>query len=190
MDQDDPENRIAELERRLAEQKRIAGRQLADAQAAKAVGQVGVPQPDPRSTPGPPPPTSSPQSRPKVGLHRAGAILLLVFFPLIFFGTGAYEFYQYLSGAPTTATIDHCEHARGGPKCTGTWSLGGTPHRGSINGDEVYPDGSLLDVRVHGGGLAYTAGAGNEGFLAGGGTLAIVAVVGVLPMWWRRRTGR
>jgi endonuclease/exonuclease/phosphatase (EEP) superfamily protein YafD len=64
MDQDDPEKRIAELERQLAEQKRIAElkRQLAEAKAAAA--QAGVPHFTQPPTPGPPPPPSAPQSGP------------------------------------------------------------------------------------------------------------------------------
>jgi hypothetical protein len=116
-------------------------------------------------------------------------LLVVMFFPLVFLGFGAYEFYQYQSGTPTTATIDHCGHSGGGPRCTGTWSLGGAPHSGSIKGNEEYPDGSSVDVRVHGG-AAYTASAGNEGFLAGGLTLAMFAVLLALSMLWRRRTGR
>ena len=128
----------------------------------------------------------SPKSGPNAGLRRAGAILVCL--SLIGFGTGAYELYQYLSGTTTTATIDHCWHTRGGQMCTGTWSVGGVPHRGRINGDRIYPDASTLDVRAHASGPAYTLSAGNEGFLAGGLTLAVVVIVGavqILRHRWR-----
>lgn len=65
VDSDDPEQRIAELEHQLAEQKRIAELERQLAEAKRAAGQVGAPQPVPPSTPGPPPP-SEPQSGPAV----------------------------------------------------------------------------------------------------------------------------
>jgi hypothetical protein len=74
MDQDDPEKRVAELERQLAEQKRVAEleRQLAE---AKAVGQ-GQQNPAPVQsqwpTPGmPPPPAPPPQTGPPIGWKGA-----------------------------------------------------------------------------------------------------------------------
>jgi len=61
MDQDDPEKRIAELERQLAEQKRIAELERQLAEAKRAAGQVGDPQPVPPPS-GPPPPPWPPES--------------------------------------------------------------------------------------------------------------------------------
>jgi hypothetical protein len=68
MGQEDPEERIAELERQLAEQKRIAELEHQLADAKRAAGQVGVAQPVPPPTPGPPRPPRAPQSAPMVGL--------------------------------------------------------------------------------------------------------------------------
>jgi hypothetical protein len=76
---------------------------------------------------------------------------------------GAYGVYAYHVGTPTTATDIHCvNYTRGGPSCTGMWSVGGESNTGTIEGAS-HGDGSPLNVHVHDG-TAYTAGAGRRPF--------------------------
>jgi DivIVA domain-containing protein len=107
-------------------------------------------------------------------------------------GVAAYDFYGYLLGAPTTATIHQCETWR----CTGTWSVNGRPYDGSVAFDlhtldgtntifRHYSPGSTVDVRVHGG----TAFTKNAGFvvLVFAVVFAAGAVFGSFPDWLSRR---
>jgi hypothetical protein len=133
MDQDDPEKRIADLERQHADP-------------------VGQPLHDPAGAP-------SPGSPAKASWGRRLLIgLLCALFPGIFFGVGLHSAYAYRVGTPTTATNVFCtggHHRNETRTCTGTWSVDGRSHTGYIEGG---PDGgSSLDVRVHGD-TAYAAG--------------------------------
>src|SRR5215472_10731467 len=77
---------------------------------------------------------------------------------LIALGVTAYDLYEYRSGTPTTATIDHCVSSGKSSTCYGTWSVGGASQTGEIRGG--LPSGPRigrsLDVHVSGA-KAYTA---------------------------------
>jgi hypothetical protein len=111
MEQDDPEKRVADLERQQAE----AGGQGRRDQARHMN----------QASPG------------KAGRHLPGGIAVAIL-GLIWIGFGAYQSYAYHTGTPTTATDIHCtRHSRGPDRCTGTWSVSGEPYTGLIIGGGV-----------------------------------------------------
>jgi hypothetical protein len=149
MDQDDPEKRIADLER----------------QQADAVGQPGrEPARSPkRGSPG------------KAGWGRRLLIgLVVALFPTIFFGILVYDSYAYYVGTPTTATDVHCVGQYRHQTCTGTWSLGGESYTGEIRG-AADRDGSSSDVRVYGD-TAFTADVVHQVFPVGALMVGIIIV--------------
>ena len=107
-------------------------------------------------------------------------------------GIAAYDFYGYLAGVPTTATINQCEIWR----CTGIWSINGQSYDGSVAFDlhrlggtnsiyNQYSAGSTVDVRVHGG-TAFTKSAGFV-VLVFAVVAAATAVFRYFPDWLSRR---
>jgi hypothetical protein len=162
MDRDDPEERIAELERQQPE---------------------------------------APPERRRPGKGMLLVILVCAAVPLYSFGSGAYNFYGYRAGTPTTATVSSCHHNRTGRRgnmfnfveprdCTGTWSIGGVSQTGVIvGGREGFLTGSTVDVRVLDG-KAYTAKGTAWRFVAGLGACAIIAALLLWAMWVRRARAR
>jgi hypothetical protein len=154
MDQDDPEKRIAELERQHTE---AAGQARRD-QALHL-------NPD------------SPHKEGRSQKRWSGvvrSVLVLVAVTLVPFGAGEYEFHAYRVGTPTTATNVHCVRGSRTLQCTGAWSVGGESHSGKIIGVRHF-DGSTLDVRVRGD-TAYTPDAGHRSFQLAT-IMAIIAAV-------------
>jgi hypothetical protein len=80
--------------------------------------------------------------------------LVLVLLWVIGFGGGAaWIVYSQVSGEPTTAVVDECEH-RTNPQsyvCRGTWTLDGrTTTNGIVEGASDDDEGEEIDVRVKG----------------------------------------
>jgi len=80
--------------------------------------------------------------------------LVLVLLWVIGFGGGAaWIVYSQVSGEPTTAVVDECEH-RSNPQsyvCRGTWTLDGrTTTNGIVEGASDDDEGEEIDVRVKG----------------------------------------
>ncbi len=84
--------------------------------------------------------------------------MVLVLLWVIGFGSGAaWIIYSQVSGEPTTAVVQECEH-RAKPAsyvCTGTWTLGGTTTTGIVEGANSDQEGEEVEVRVKDG-RAYT----------------------------------
>lgn len=105
----------------------------------------------------------------------------------------AYPAYQYLSGAPATATIAHCV-SRNGETCYGSWGVGDATKAGAIHGLYDSRDRTAgAQVRVHvRGAEAFTSSYGRLAIQAtAGGVLALV--IGAALLWSARRkyrTGR
>jgi hypothetical protein len=185
IDQGDPEKRIADLERQVADQKR--GADLPPAQA---------PQPANAA-----PHTGSDSRKSRIWSIAAGLWTGMLLLWIGFGGLGyvAYYSYGYWVGTPTTATIDHCEWARDqGPDtpasrdCTGTWSVGGQAQKGPIKpafvdrqADKVKP-GSTMPVHVKDG-TAYTAASLGDRFYLGIIIGPILIAWGSISLWrvWR-----
>ena len=198
MDQDDPEKRIAEWQRQVAEQKRMAGLY---SQQADAVGQEPA-FPDDRTAAGRDSASDPGQSRWERLKNWLGVIAAVGLW-LFLIGYLAYEFVAYYAGTPTTATIHECTHARGW-RCTASWSVGGQSHTGTVSVEHDYPPASSVDVRDFAG-VAYTsppwiAIGGRHRvpasdllpviFIVIGAIAACAGVGGVVwRRWWRRRTG-
>lgn len=121
MDQDDPEKRLADLERQHAEA-------------------VERPRVDPKRKLDPK----------RKRLAHLLLIFMAVVPPAIFLTSGAYDSYAYHVGTPATATKVHCERAGRGIGCYGEWSVGGESSSGTIEGIS-HSDGSSLNVHVHDG---------------------------------------
>ena len=99
-----------------------------------------------------PDPRSTQKSAPLVG-----AVLVLLW--VVGFGGGAvWIVYSQVSGEPTTAVVQECEH-RSKPQsyvCRGTWTLDGTTTtNGIIEGANSDDEGEEIEVRVKAG-RAYT----------------------------------
>jgi ribosomal protein S27E len=153
MDRDDPDERIADLERQHVE-----------------TAEQPRPEQLRRSKRGS-------RGRPRWGRVLKG--LALAGIPTIIVCSLVYNTYEYRVGTPTTATnvdcVDHQSHSyRYGShswrRCYGTWSLNGHPYFGEIVGASE-PGGSL-DVRARGG-TAFTTDAVHNNVL-----YAVLAVVG------------
>jgi hypothetical protein len=157
VDQDDPEKRMADLERQHAE---TAGQPQRD-QAHRLNWH----------SPG----------RPRWGRILKGLVFAGV--PIVIFYSIVSNNLAYRAGTPTTATnvvcVDHHSNSYSRYNhdyrtCTGTWSLNGQPHTGEIvNASE---SGGSLNVRVRDG-TAYTADAVHNTVLyallaVGGGIVA------------------
>ncbi len=84
--------------------------------------------------------------------------MVLVLLWVIGFGGGAaWIIYAQVSGEPTTAVVQECEH-RAKPAsyvCTGSWTLDGTTTSGIVEGTNSDHEGQEVDVRVKDG-RAYT----------------------------------
>jgi hypothetical protein len=181
MDQKDPEQRIADLERQLGEQRRGAD-------------------------PPPEQPAQQPNTAPERGSGSRTVAYLVLLLATLFgfvgvgnFGTGALLTFKDSVGTGTTATIDHCVPQT----CYAKWSVGGASQTGPILGRDSstfayrpihgdHLEGSQVDVRVRGG-TAYErlASSAQELGRLFGGFVAIAA--GVLLYWSARRkirTGR
>jgi hypothetical protein len=164
MDQDDPEQHIAELERKHAEP-------------------VGQPRHDPAASPNR---ASSAKARRRQLLFvRLFCLLVLIGLPLFPFAVGGYDVYAYHVGAPTTATNVHCHNGGRTRYCTGTWSLGGQSYTGTVEGAS-HGNGASMDVRVYGD-TAYTAQAGRKAFMWGL-FVVIIFCVGIMIRLARART--
>jgi hypothetical protein len=203
MEPQNPEDRIAELERQLAEQKRIAepGFSLPP-QAGFPPPPVGWP--DPAQTPllGP---HRTANAGSKTGPGRRSMGIGGWLFAIVFVGLGLYflsfsarQFYGYQVGTPTTATGIECRYGVPGSSdpgaetgffastfmlsegCTAAWSVAGQSQTGPIVG--VQHLGSA-DVHVNGG-TAFTAPTASwffGGHLLGG--LFLIAVLGLGRLW-------
>lgn len=197
----DPEERVADRQRRLAERKpAAAGDEAHPDSEALNPGQRGsgaTPAPGWYPQPGGEPGTrywdghtwtavntwrnkrGHPQIAERLGAFLAAALGVLVI------GWGAHDLNQYRVGAPTTATVTHCS-GRGG--CDGTWSIGEVSQSGHIERDfSNYPVGSSVDVRVRGG-TAYTEHAWVPAVLFGGLLLA-GPLVALFSRVFRRSSG-
>lgn len=89
----------------------------------------------------------TPKSAPLVGV-------VLVLLWVVGFGSGAvWIVYSQVSGEPTTAVLEECEH-RSKPQsyvCRGTWTLDGTTTtNGIIEGASSDDEGEEIEVRVKG----------------------------------------
>ena len=149
MDQDDPEKRVADLERQLGEQ------HVSDLPPAQP------PQPQPANAA---PETGNGSRMAARTSSLATGVWMGIF--LVAFGVGglayvAYYSYGYWVGTPATATVDHCESGGllGGwgqgssTYCNGTWSVGGQSQNGPIrppfwSGESYKGPGSSLDVHA------------------------------------------
>jgi hypothetical protein len=209
MDQDDPEKRIAELERQLAEQKRMAALQHQQVEASAQPQPVPYPgQGGPQHFGGPGSgrplpafPSGTGFGRPAQSgsqLRRLGmrlAAIAAVAAAVVFLGLAAYDFGAYLLGTPATATTQQCVDSTDSTvSCTGTWTVGGKADSGPIVGDlsnRYDISGKSLGVRVVGG-RAYTPDSGLPKVYWGLTALLIsMAIAGRrLRVWWRGQTRR
>jgi hypothetical protein len=129
-------------------------------------------------------------------LWRVVVILMFVAWPLYYLGSGAYDWYRYETGTPTTATDIHC-HVQRAPTgrhsglsramrpqaCTGTWSVDGQSHTGGIEGRHGgYHMFATTEVRVNGD-KAYTADGAIWRLAAGATAAAIIALFVLLIRW-------
>ena len=207
MDSDDPEKRIADLERQLGEA-RTAG----DPGANRGFQQGAFPPPPQAGLPPPPGGWQDPAQTPLVGSQRManagsktgrgrkpmgiGRWLTAIFFVglgLYFLSFSVRQFYGYQVGTPTTATGIHCRYGVPGSGgdlwtladftlsggCTAAWSVGGQSQTGPIVG--VRHLGSA-DVHVNGG-TAFTAPF-SSWFFGGHLLLAGLFVVFGLGQFW------
>jgi hypothetical protein len=173
MDQDDPEKRIADLERQQG--------------AGPAQTQQVGPQPTANTE------SKTERGRRSFGIGRWLTAIIFVGVGLYFASFSAQQLYGYAVGAPTTATDIHCRYGvpGSGPPdrgsaadltlsggCTATWSLDGQSQTGPIVG--VNHLGSA-DVHVKGG-TAFTAPFSSWFF--GGHLLALLFVVFGVGQFW------
>jgi hypothetical protein len=206
MDQDDPEQRIAELQRRLAEQERIAE---LERHQAEPVGQPPQMLDARAATPGEPirRPLSerillrvarkqyggNAVSEMRRDLDRRSignwfAIIIAAGFALLGFVWGAHDFYQYRVGTPTTATVTYCTVGAGAvaARARGASAECRRPGRSKRGLTFSAPSvGSSLNVRVSGG-TAYTADESVPGF--GLGVLLVGPIVAFVS--WPGRSRR
>jgi hypothetical protein len=168
--QDDPEERIAELEHQHT---RAAGQARRDhAQHLNLDSRENA-------------------ARDKRSRQWTRLAIFMIPFGLMFFGFAACNSHAYHVGTPTTATNVHCvTHSSrtllrrsSNTTCTGTWSLDGRSHTGDVVGTDG--DQSSLDVRVHDG-IAY-AQTGATTLVSVG---AIFIVVGSVMLWVKRARRR
>lgn len=205
---DDPEKRIAELER--SQGRASAGRPVEQPPAYPPAPQPGwqqapgwQQQPQPWQPPvsqsghGSPPaysaslpatsqPLQSKRSRAKKGI--SAGILLAGIMMLVLVGDGGYALYAFSVGTPTTATVDQCTSGSGKSSriCWGTWTNDGAWQHGKVkHALGSLHEGSVVDVRVHNG-TAYTLrSVAMYLFL-----FAAVAVVMPLVLFWQIRKRR
>jgi hypothetical protein len=169
MDQDDPEERIADLER----------------QHTQTAGQARRDQAQHLNL-------DSPEKAARDKRSRQWTRVAIFFIPfgLMFFGFAAWNSHAYLVGTPTTATDVHCVtqssrtglHRSSTTTCTGTWSIDGRSYTGEVAGTNGDP--SSVDVRVYDG-TAY-AKTGAIPLVSVG---AIYIIIGSVMLWvkWARR---
>jgi len=196
---DDPERRIAELERmRTQPPPYPPAPQPAWPQAQSWPQQQGWQQPppypparqpawqQPQAFPqplqsGPPPP----RLRGRVRAAFSSIIFAVVF--LGFAGFAAHAIYGYSVGKPTTARVVSCHSSGKSRNCTATWTIDGTTQTGKLDSaDKNLRTGSTLDVRVYDG-TAYTTRSLTEwlwpaAFFVG---IRLLSVIG-----WRRKRRR
>jgi hypothetical protein len=184
---DDPEKRIAELERmqgqapagRPVEQPRpysqapqadwqqpptpyppAPGWQQQPQSWQQPAGQSGFSPPPAYGTGLPPMPQPLQSGQPRrQGPFRAvfGWIVFVVVL-LGFAGFAVHTFYAYSVGTPATATVVSCHSSGKSTTCTGTWTINGSTQSGKIDGNgKDYHTGQTLDVHVHDG-TAYSRG--------------------------------
>jgi hypothetical protein len=151
MDQDDPEQRIAELERQRAEAE-AAGTE-------HGVEQLGVPSATADSTPR----RIVGRSLRSIGIGGWLATIVVAGIWLYMFGHLVWDAYGYQVGAPATATDVRCRGDANSDdpnvNCSGAWTVAGQSRSGPIHEvPENWKFGQPLDVHLHGG-AAYAAGA-------------------------------
>ena len=212
MERDDPQERIADLERQLAEQKRAAGADALPAPPADAFPNPGSQWFNAGQQVGPQPagwypePSGEPGTRYWDGhnwtvanawrtrrrrrsIWRSTQYGIAIFgaalFAVVGFWSGANDFNQYRVGTPTTATVTDCSGGRGG-HCSGMWSIDGVRHKGDIKAGFSTPRaGSSLDVRVRND-TAYTPRSWVPNFVFGG----VFLVAGISVIWPAGRRDR
>ena len=100
---------------------------------------------------------TTPQAQPAQKSSPVALAVLLLVWVLGFGGGAAWIVYSQVSGEPTTAVVENCEH-RAKPAshvCTGTWTLDGTTTTGIVEGTNSDHEGQEIEVRVKSG-RAYT----------------------------------
>jgi DivIVA domain-containing protein len=107
-------------------------------------------------------------------LAVAGALVVSI----VFFSLGAYKFYSYLVGTPTTATIEGCSKDHWDWSCTSTWSVGEQSYAGKLSLAHRHSEGSSLGVRVLRG-KAYTAFSGVD-YVVIGLMVVLVTAFGIV----------
>jgi hypothetical protein len=168
MDEGDPEERIAELER----------------QHTQAPGQARRDQAQHLNLDSP-----EKAARDKRSRQWTRFAIFVIPFGLMFFGFAACNSHAYHVGTPTTATNVHCVthprtllHRSSTTSCTGTWSIDGRSHTGDVVGSG---DRSSVDVRVHDG-TAY-AQTGATTLVSVG---AVFIIIGSVMLWVKRARRR
>ena len=189
---DDPEKRIAELERLRAQAS--AGRAVDQPAAYRPAPQSSWPQqpqgwqrPAGPSGYGPPPvPRPLPSRRPRGRFRAVFSTIVLGIMAVGFAGLAGHSLYAYGVGAPTKATVVSCHYSGKSRSCTGTWAIDGERRSGKIDGNgKNYEVGSTMDVRVHDG-TAYT----KRSVLGWLWPAALFVGVGALGLFLRMRRRR
>lgn len=200
---DDPEKRIAELER--LQRQASAGRAVEQPPYPPAP-QPGWPQPQgwrrqPQAWRQPvghsgyvPPPTYGlpPIPQPRQSGRPRGrfrAVFTTIILGIVAVGLAAFAghtLYAYGVGTPATAKVVSCTGSGKHRHCTGTWTIDGATHTGKIDGNgKSYRIGSIVDVHVYDG-TAYTLASVSMWLWAA----AIFVGLGALGLFGRLRKRR
>jgi hypothetical protein len=128
MDEDDPEKRIAELERQLGEARAAAHTDHAGEQPPQDFGARAAGGPQPRDA-------GSRLRRPRLGGSRRGGrpglgtIVGASLSALVLGTAGAWMSWDYHSGDPARIEVVECQAAGKSVNCTALWPPGGAPEQ-------------------------------------------------------------
>jgi hypothetical protein len=177
MNYDDPERRIADLERRQAEWSATqpapphGGRPAAEESVWRTYWQL--------------------QMRKRFPKWCWLVVAALAAGLLFGVGVGVHDIHRYRSGTPAVATIVTCTSMRGGQSdCTVRWYEGGRARTGQLHRVDGRPlVGSRVNVRVNGDD-AYVGTSGRADVIGGSIGFGVILVLVVLSVAQRRRMRR